>query len=140
MTPIRILVVDDHELIRVYMCRLLTAEPDLEVVGQATTGYEAIHLAEKQQPDVVLLDISMPELNGLMATPLIKKVAPRVEILIVTSHDNLFFVREALTAGARGFLSKKDIPNELVGAVKQVHSKKKFVSKNLDGTTLDATA
>ena len=140
MTPIRILVVDDHELVRVYMCNLLRAEPDLEVVGQAATGYEAIHMAEKQQPDVVLLDISMPELNGLMATPLIKKVAPRVEILIVTSHDNLFFVREAFTAGARGFLSKSNIPHELVGAVKQVHSKKKFVSKNLDGATLDATA
>ncbi len=132
MNSIRILVVDDHELVRRGICNLLSLEDDLHVVGQASSGYEAIRKAEEYQPDVVLLDISIPELNGLMAAPLIKKFAPRTEILMVTNHDNPFFVREAFVVGARGFLIKSDIAQELIRAVRQVYSKKKFVSKNLD--------
>jgi DNA-binding NarL/FixJ family response regulator len=140
MTSIRILVVDDHELVRRNICNILTLDPDLDVVCQASSGYEAIRKSEELQPDVILLDISLPELNGLMATPLIKKVSPKAEVLIVTSHDNLFFVREAFAAGAQGFLSKSDVSAELISAVRQVHSKKRFVSKNMMAVAVEHNA
>jgi DNA-binding NarL/FixJ family response regulator len=95
---VRILVVDDFEIVRRNLCRLLASEPDFEVVSQAATGFEAIKEAERYQPDVVLLDISMPELNGLAATPVIKKVAPNSKVLIISNHDNAGFVREAFSA------------------------------------------
>ncbi|HYK51096.1 MAG TPA: response regulator transcription factor, partial [Terriglobales bacterium] len=79
---------------------------------------------------VVLLDLNLPGLNGLQAAPLIKKVAPNTEILVVTSHHSMFFVRAAFKAGARGFLSKEGIYPELVSAVRQVHAKQTFVGKN----------
>jgi len=130
VTTIRILVVDDHELVRRHICMVLSTERDLSVVEQAAGGHEAIRKAEEHQPDVVLLDLNLPELNGLLATPLIKKVAPNTEILVVTSHHSSFFVRAAFKAGARGFLSKEDIYPELVVAIRQVHAKQRFVGKN----------
>ena len=127
---IRILLVDDHELVRRHMCTVLGTDTEMEVVSQAASGYEAIHQAGEHQPDVVLLDLNLPELNGFLAAPMIKKVAPRSEILIVTSHYSLYFVRAAFKAGARGFLSKADICAELVDAVRQVHAKQRFVGRN----------
>lgn len=130
MNCIRILVVDDHELVRRHICTVLGTDTDMEVVSQAASGYEAIDQAGEHQPDVVLLDLNLPELNGLLAAPLIKKAAPRTEILIVTSHHSLYFVRAAFKAGARGFLSKADIYPELIDAVRQVHAKQQFVGRN----------
>jgi len=136
MAAIRILVVDDHELVREHICSLLTTEPDLEVVCDASGAFDAIRKAEEYQPDVVLLDISIPELNGLQAAPLIRKVAPKAEILFVTAHDNPFFVREAFAAGARGFLTKSQISAELLNAVRMVNLKRKFVSSNINSAVL----
>jgi DNA-binding NarL/FixJ family response regulator len=136
MDSIRILVVDDHEILRRHICTVLGTQPGLDVVAEACSGPEAIQKAEQHQPNVVLLDISIPEINGLMAAPLIKKVAPSAEILIVTSHDNLFFVREAFAAGVRGFLIKTDISSDLIPAVRQVHLKRQFVSKKLRAAAL----
>jgi DNA-binding NarL/FixJ family response regulator len=107
VTSIRVLIVDDHELVRRHICTVLGTEPDVEVVGQAGSGIEAVHQAAEHQPDVVL-----------------------VEILVVTSHHSMYFVRAAFNAGARGFLSKSDIYPELVFAVRQVHAKHRFVGKN----------
>ena len=132
MSTIRILVVDDQELIRRHLRRLLGSETDLNVVAEATSGNEAIRKAQEYQPNVVLLDIGIPELNGLLAAPLIKKAAPEVEILMVTSHDNSSYVREAFTAGARGYLVKRNIPAELIAAVREVFAKRRFVSEGLD--------
>lgn len=132
---IRILVVDDHEILRRNICNLLMTEMDLDVVSQASTGREAVARAEQHQPHVVVMDISMPELNGLAAAPLIKKVAPSAEILIVTGHATPSVLREAFGAGARGFLSKNDIATDLIQAVRAVHSQQQFLStavKNLN--------
>ena len=110
-------------------------EMDLDVVSQASTGREAVARAEQHQPHVVVMDISMPELNGLAAAPLIKKVAPSAEILIVTGHATPSVLREAFGAGARGFLSKNDIATDLIQAVRAVHSQQQFLStavKNLN--------
>lgn len=131
MTTIRILLVDDHELVRRNIRDFLAPEPDLDVVSEASSAYEAVRKAEACQPDVVLLDIGIPELNGLQAAPLIKKVAPNTELLFVTAYDNPSFVREAFAAGARGFLSKIDIGYDLVSAIRMVHLKRQFVSRSL---------
>ena len=131
MSQIRILIVDDHERVRRSVTTLLSTESIFDVVGYACTGLEAVRRAQQHQPDVVLLDISLPELNGLQATPLIKRVAPATEIVIVTSHDNPFLVREAMRLGARGFVSKSEMFSELITAVVEAYSKRRFVSKKL---------
>jgi DNA-binding NarL/FixJ family response regulator len=129
------LVVDDHEVIRKKVCRLLATQPDFIVVCEASAGREAVLRASEHQPDVVVLDISLPDLNGLLAAPLIKKASPAAEILIVTNNETSFFVREALSAGARGFLCKSQLAAELIRAVRDVHAKKRFVS---EAVTLNA--
>ena len=129
---VRILVVDDYEIVRRNLCRLLASEQDFEVVSQAASGMEAIKEAERYQPDVVLLDISMPELNGLAAAPLIKKVAPNSKVLIVSNHANAGFVREAFSVGALGFISKSDLGAEIVSAVRKVNNNEIFLGKNLE--------
>jgi len=129
---VRILVVDDYEIVRRNICRLLASEPDFELVSQAATGFEAIKEAEQHQPDVVLLDISMPELNGLAAAPLIRKVAPNSKILMVSNHNNAGFVREAFSAGALGFISKADLGAEVVSAVRKVNNNETFFGKSLE--------
>lgn len=131
LSLIRLLFVDDNEIIRRDICTFLSLQPGLEVVAQASDGFEAIRMAEISQPDVVLLDISLPGLNGFQAAPLIKQVAPQAELLFVTIHDSPFFVREAFSAGALGFITKTDVPSQLAPAVQAVHRKAKFVSKHL---------
>lgn len=137
VAAIRILLVDDHELVRRNLCRLLS-EPEFTVVSEAASGFEAVRMAQEHQPDVVVLDVSIPELNGLQAAPLIKKTAPAAEILFVTQFDNPFFVRMAFAAGGRGFLTKSDAGAELLTAVRAVYSKREFVSKSI-GPLLPST-
>jgi len=128
---ISVLVVDDIQLIRERLCAILSESSDVIVVAEASNGCDAIEKARKYQPDVVLLDISMPELNGLQAAPLIKQAAPTAQILIVTQHNSHFIVRAAFAVGVLGFMEKKEAGKELLEAVKQVFSKKTFLSKSL---------
>lgn len=118
-------------MVRRSVTTLLSTESGFDVVGYACTGLEAVRRAEQHQPDVVLLDISLPELNGLQATPLIKRVAPATEIVIVTNHENPFLVREAMRLGARGFVSKSEMFAELITAVVEAYAKRPYVSKKL---------
>ena len=134
MSVIRVLIVDDARLIRERLRLMLGENPEVKVIAEASTPFDAIEKAKHCQPDVVLLDIVMPELNGLLATPLLKNVAPQTEVLIVTQYDNRFFVREAFAAGARGFLAKSDAGTELLKAVTDVFSKKRFISRSLQPT------
>jgi DNA-binding NarL/FixJ family response regulator len=128
---IQILVVDDIAVIRAGLCAILSQTPEFTVVAEAANGWEAIEMAKRYQPDVVLLDISMPELNGLQAAPLIKQAAPVAHILIVTQHNNQFLMRAAFPFGVDGYLDKKDAGIELQKAVKDVFSQKTFVSQSL---------
>lgn len=127
----RILVVDDHEVVRREFCALLRAQPDLDVVCDVANGEDAVRKAAELQPDVILLDISLPGLDGFTTARLIREVVPTAEILFVSQHDTLQMVREALRAGGRGYVVKLDAIEELVAAVRSVSQRKQFISARL---------
>lgn len=137
MGRIRILLVDDHDLVRRNVRRLLAAHADFNLVGEATNGHEAVREARKHQPDVVLLDISLPELTGLEALPLILKASPNVKVLMVSNHDDFHFARASFSAGASGFLTKSDLSSELAQAIRQVHANETYMSTSLKTQQVD---
>ncbi len=118
----RIIIADDHELARLGLRTMLEPEPDLEVIGEAATGREAVALSSQLQPDLVLMDIRMPDLDGLMATRAIKEELPRTSILVVTLSEDPDYLLEALRVGAAGFVLKDASRREVVAAVRQVLS------------------
>jgi DNA-binding NarL/FixJ family response regulator len=128
---IRILVVDDHEIIRRGLRAVLEAEPDWEVADEAANGQEAVEKAQRIKPDVVLMDISMPELNGLEAARRIRRNLPATEVLFLTMHESEQMIREGMEAGARGFLLKSDAGHELVPAIKSVSHHRPFFSPTI---------
>ena len=107
MKPVNILLVDDHTIVREGLRKLLDLSPDLAVVGEAQDGNQAIFLAKSLQPAVILMDISMPRLNGLEATRNILKDQPTIQIIILSAHSDDAYVRQAFAVGARGFLQKQ---------------------------------
>jgi DNA-binding NarL/FixJ family response regulator len=118
--PRRVVIADDHELARLGLRTMLTPEPDLEVVGEAATGKEAIELTRRLEPDLVLMDIRMPDIDGLAATRAIKEALPHTSILIVTLSEDPDYLMEALRVGAAGFVLKDASRREVVLAVRQV--------------------
>jgi DNA-binding NarL/FixJ family response regulator len=116
----RLAIVDDHELARASLRNMLTDEPDIEVVGEAANGREALLLCSRLRPDLVLMDVRMPEMDGLAATREIKQRYPQISVLMLTMHENPDYLFEALKAGAAGYVLK-DAPQEaVVEAVRQV--------------------
>jgi DNA-binding NarL/FixJ family response regulator len=128
MTSIRILLADDHVLMRRGMRAWLQSMPQVEVVGEASDGREALHLIAKVQPDVVLMDIGMPRLNGLEVTLQVTKEFPQVRVLILSMHANEEYVVQALRAGASGYILKDAEPEELEVALKAVSRGKTYLS------------
>ena len=120
--PGRVIIADDHELARLGLRTMLEPEPDLEVVGEAATGREAVELSRRLEPDLVLMDIRMPDVDGLVATRAIKEELPRVSILIVTLSEDPDYLLEALRVGAAGYVLKDASRREVVAAVRQVLS------------------
>jgi DNA-binding NarL/FixJ family response regulator len=118
----RIIIADDHELARLGLRTMLMPEPDLEVVGEAGTGREAVELSRKLEPDLVIMDIRMPDLDGLVATRAIKDELPQTSILIVTLSEDPDYLLEALRVGAAGYVLKDASRREVVTAVRQVLS------------------
>jgi DNA-binding NarL/FixJ family response regulator len=135
--PFRILVADDHEVVRRGLSALLQSQPDWEVCGEAGDGREAVEKAQKLRPDVVILDIGMPSLNGLEATRHILKNQPQIKILILTLHDSDQVVREVLNAGARGFLLKSDAARDLVAAVEALRRDKTYFTSKVAAMVLE---
>jgi DNA-binding NarL/FixJ family response regulator len=123
---VRILVVDDHDIIRRGLKQLLTSRQDWEVCGEAKTGREAVTLAEQLQPEVVVMDVSMPELNGLDATREIHKRFPKMGILILTLHCSDQLVRDIVATGARAFVLKSDAACDLVTGVEALSNHQTF--------------
>jgi DNA-binding NarL/FixJ family response regulator len=128
---LRILIVDDEKAVRTALGRLLATRKEWLVVGEAADGATAIGMVRELQPDIVIMDITMPEMNGLEATPEIKKALPTAEVLIFTQHDSTQMVRQAQNAGASGYLLKSQA-NWLVAAVESIGQHKPFFAgKNL---------
>jgi two-component system response regulator NreC len=123
---LRILVVDDHPVVRQGLKNLLDGHPDWEIIDEAEDGLEAVEKADRLKPDVVVLDLSMPRMNGLEACREIRKNAPDSEILIVTQHDSPQMMREAFNANARGYVVKSYVGRDLVAAVDAVSQHKFF--------------
>ena len=120
MAKIRLLLADDHTIVRDGIRSLLEDEPDMEVVAEAKDGREAVQMARKHQPDVVLMDVVMPLLNGREATCQIKRECPQIHVLVLTMHENEEYVRQMLAAGAVGYVLKDAAARDLLGAIRAV--------------------
>lgn len=126
MAAVRILIADDHEVFRRGTQALLESRPDWRVCGEAATGREAVEKTKKLKPDVVIMDISMPELNGLEAAEQILKVAPKTEVLILTIHDSEELVRHMAKVGVRGYMLKADTSQDLITAIEALARHRPF--------------
>ena len=129
MSALRILIADDHEVVRKGIRALLEGHPGWEVCGEAVDGRDAVEKAREFSPDLALLDIGMPNLNGLDAARQILKAAPRTRVLILSMHNSDQVVREVLEVGARGFILKSDAARDLVAAVEALQRRTTFRSE-----------
>lgn len=137
MEPIRLLIADDHEIMRKGIRSLLEAQPGWQVTAEASDGREAVEKAREIKPDVTVLDISMPSLNGLEAARQMIKNDARAKILILTQHESDPLIREVLDAGARGYVLKSDASRDLITAVNAVRSNKTFFTAKVAQIVLD---
>jgi len=131
MPAIQILVVDDHPVVRRVVCALLSRDPVLNVICETSTGEQAVRKAEEFQPDLVLLDISLPGISGIETARRIRGVSPRSQIIFLSQHDSLQMVKDALKVGGQGYVAKIDAGSELLKAIRSVHEGKRFVSQRI---------
>jgi DNA-binding NarL/FixJ family response regulator len=135
---IRILLADDHDIMRRGLRDILNTYEGWEVCGEASNGRDAVRMAEELKPDVVVLDLSMPELNGIEACRAIKKTLANTEVLIYTLHETEQLIRKALAAGARGFVLKSDAEVKLVEAIDALSRHKPFLNSKASETLLES--
>jgi DNA-binding NarL/FixJ family response regulator len=126
MSTLKILIADDHDIVRKGLKMLIEEHPGWEVCGEARSGREAVEKATQLRPDVTVIDVSMPDLNGLEATRQIRKLFPKAEVLVITHHDSDEMAGEVLDAGARGYVLKSDSDKDLVHAVEALSHHKPF--------------
>jgi DNA-binding NarL/FixJ family response regulator len=138
LKPVRVLLADDHNLVRAGMSALLASDPDIEVVAEAQNGREVRALVETRKPDVVLMDISMPELNGLDATAQLVGEFPKLRVIILSMHATEGYVLKALRAGASGYLLKGAATPELAQAIKAVARGETYLSSAVSKHVVDA--
>jgi DNA-binding NarL/FixJ family response regulator len=127
MRKIKVLLVDDHAILRDGIRALLDLKDDLEIVGEASEGKEAVEKAKELAPDVVVMDIAMPGIDGLEATRRIKKKYPQIQVLVLTQHDDKEYVLSAIKAGASGYVPKRALGSELVSAIRAVQKGESFL-------------
>lgn len=132
----RVLLADDHSVVRSGFRMLLSAQPDLEVVGEASNGREAIQLAASLQPDVIVMDVTMPELNGIEATRRVAQDVPKARVIALSMHKDAVYVREILRAGARGYLLKDSEEADLIAAVRAVARGDGYLSPGVSDAVL----
>lgn len=133
---IQVLLAEDHQTVREGIKMIINAEEDMSVIGEADNGREVIHLAEKLNPDVILMDISMPELNGLIATAKLKRTLPKIKILTLTRHTDNAYLQELLQAGVNGYLLKQSAASELLRAIRVVTSGGNYLDPEITGKVL----
>jgi two-component system nitrate/nitrite response regulator NarL len=134
----RVLIVDDHAFIRRGVQTILHPFPEWELCGEAENGSDAIRMAEELKPEVIIMDLSMPGLNGIEATRAIRKTQPDVKIVLLTLHESAELVRSAFRAGARGYLLKTDAEQELVKALTVVTGQGTYISPRIDSTVVQS--
>ena len=134
---LRILVADDHDVVRHGLRALIEAKPGWQVCGEATNGQDAAAMAQELQPDIAILDVSMPMLNGLEATRLIRKASPATEVLVFTMHESEQLIRDVLAAGARGYLLKSDTGHSLVTALEALAAHRPYFNWKVSETILE---
>ena len=131
MTPITVLLAEDHLIVREGLRALLTLEADIKIIGEAANGREAVTLATELSPDVVVMDIAMPLLNGMEATRQILKYAPATKVIMLSAHSDDAYVKQAMTMGVVGYLIKQTAAHVLPEAIRQVHKGKPFFSPSI---------
>ena len=134
---VRILLADDHEVVRRGLKVLLEERLGWEICGEATTGRDAVELASQMQPDIAIVDLMMPDLNGLETTRQIRRISERTQVLIFTMHHNETIVHEVLEAGARGYLLKSDAERDIVAAVETLLRSQPYFSAQISETVLE---
>ncbi len=136
-SPIRVLLADDHAVLRAGLRLLLTGQNEFEVVAEASTGSDALSSAEKMQPDLILLDLSMPGLGGMDVLPTLRRMVPSTKILILTMHDDPQYLRQALRHGASGYVLKKAADAELISAIRSVLRGELYVHPSMTRVLLE---
>jgi DNA-binding NarL/FixJ family response regulator len=131
MPKVRILVVDDHDAVRRSICSLLSDDPSLDVICETANGEDAVQKAREHEPDLVLLDISLPGISGIEAAHQIRKASTQSKIIFLSQHDSLHMATEALKTGGHGYVSKIDAPSELLEAIQSVLGGNRFVSQRI---------
>jgi two-component system, NarL family, response regulator NreC len=134
---IKILLADDHTIVRQGLKLILSAHADMQVLAEAANGREAVELAAKLHPDIVLMDVAMPEVNGIEATRQMVAANPRIRILVLSMHKESVYVREILRAGARGYILKDAIDTELLTAIRSVARGDGYISPAVSGALLN---
>jgi two-component system response regulator NreC len=131
VSTIRLLLVDDHQIVRAGLRMLFSAEPEVEIVGEASSGEEAVTMAEALQPDVVLMDVAMPGIGGVEATRRIKAAQPQMAVLALTMHEDEEYFFEMLGAGASGYVPKRAAPDDLMSAIRIVRQGDVYIYPSL---------
>jgi DNA-binding NarL/FixJ family response regulator len=140
MSDIRVLIVDDHAILRDGIRSLLERQADIQVVAEASNGREALEKVREFKPDIVLMDVAMPEMNGLEATRMIRSEYPQVRVLILTQHDNREYVAPLLQAGASGYVLKRSGGREVVDAIHQVYNAGAYLEASITRQMLEGFA
>jgi DNA-binding NarL/FixJ family response regulator len=138
-SSVRVLVVDDYEPFRRFFCSTLRRKVDLQIIGEAADGLEAVQKAEELQPDMIVLDLGLPTLNGIEAARRIREVSPKSKIVFVTLESSAEVVQEAFSSGALGYVIKTRAGSDLLAAVEAVRQGRQFISSGLSGFTLPNT-
>jgi DNA-binding NarL/FixJ family response regulator len=140
MTKLRILLADDHETVRAGLKLIISTQPDMEIISEAGDGRAAVARAQELLPDIVVMDISMPHLNGLKATEKLKAICPQVKILALTRHTDDAYLQQLLRAGASGYVLKQSPPAELLHAIRAVAAGGKYLDPAVAGKLLGSYA
>lgn len=137
MTPIRVLICDDHPVVREGLAAMLRMQPDIEVYGEAANGQQAIDMVKREPPDIILMDLRMPEVDGVSAMRQIREFAPGVQFIVLTTYDNDEYIFQGIQAGARAFLLKDSPREELFKAIRAVSRGDSLLEPTVAGKLLD---